>query len=405
MSAVGLPAGSDPVSLPRKPLNAMLSTIPTTIFAVMSAMAVEYNSVNLGQGFPDDEGPTSMKEAAGKALLQHHNQYPPLAGLPELRQAIARHSEREQGIPVDWATETLVTVGATEGIAACMLGLLNPGDEVIVIDPCYDSYAPMARLAGAVMRPVKLGLPDFHLPREELAAAFTSKTKVILINSPHNPSGKVFDEEELRYIADLCIKHDVIALCDEVYEHLVYGGARHITLRSLPGMKERAIRLSSAGKTFSFTSWKVGWLTGPAALLAPIVKAHQFLVFTIPSNLQRAVAIGLDENSDFYRSLGVELQRKRQLLEPRLQSLGFKTVATHGAYFIVADVSAFLKEGETDEDFAKRLTVEAGVTTIPTSGFYISEDRPTHLVRFCYCKDDAKLLSACDRLEKYLGTK
>lgn len=398
------PTTTKKVLPPSKPLNSTLSTIPTTIFTTMSALAVQHNAVNLGQGFPDDEGPESMKRIAGEALLPpFHNQYPPMLGLPELRQAVANHSQREQGIEVDWATEVLVTVGATEGIAACFLGLINAGDEVIFIDPCYDSYATMARMAGAVVRPVKLALPDFHLPREELAAAFGPKTKLILVNTPHNPSGKVFDEEELEFIAELCIEHDVIALCDEVYEHLVFGGKKHVSLRGLPHMKERSIRLGSAGKTFSFTAWKIGWVTGPASLLAPITKAHQFLVFTVPSSLQRAVAHGLDHESAFYRNLGAALEAKRKLLEPRLQALGLQTMATHGAYFVVADASKLLQEGETDEGLAKRLTVEAGVTSIPISGFYLSEEKPTHLLRFCYCKEDAKILAACERLEAYVG--
>ncbi|KAG1675147.1 hypothetical protein FOA52_003370 [Chlamydomonas sp. UWO 241] len=390
---------------PRKPMNVVLSGMPTTIFEVMSMLARKHESVNLGQGFPDDEGPYSMKAVAADALTSFPNQYPPLLGVPELRQAVAAHSQREQGIPVDWATETLITVGATEGIAACFMGLLNPGDEVIIFDPCYDSYAGMARMAGAVLVPVRLSLPDFSVPVDELSAAFSERTKLILVNTPHNPSGKVFTEKELSLVARLCVQHDVICLCDEVYEHLVFGGAVHVSPRSLPGMRERSIRLGSAGKTFSFTAWKIGWMTGPAALLAPIIKAHQFLVFTVPSNLQRAVAAGLDGETEFYHGLGAALERKRSLLEPRLQALGFRTVATNGAYFVVADASAFLRDGENDDLFAQRLTVEAGVTVIPVSAFYVSDAPPRHLVRFCYCKDDAKIAAACERLEAYLGQK
>lgn len=387
---------------PAKPLNDLFSHLPTTIFEVMSKLAMEHNSVNLGQGFPDEEGPESMKRIASSALYDFHNQYPSLLGMPELRQAVARHSEANQGIPVDWASESLVTVGATEGIAAVFLGLLNPGDEVIMFDPMYDSYVSMAKRSGGVIRPVRLRLPDFSVPVDELAAAFSDKTKLLLVNSPHNPSGKVFTEPELKAIAELCIQHDVIAICDEVYEHLVFNGAKHVSLRSLPGMRERSIRLGSAGKTFSFTAWKVGWMTGPSRLLGPIIKAHQFLVFTVPSSLQRAVAHGLDNESSFYLGLGSGLEAKRTFLEGALSRLGFGVLPGHGAYFLVADVSRFLRDGETDSQFAQRLTIEGGVTTIPISGFYVGEAPPTHLVRFCYCKDDAKLHAAVERLDKYI---
>ncbi|KAG2492864.1 hypothetical protein HYH03_008781 [Edaphochlamys debaryana] len=423
---------------PAKPLNELFSSLPTTIFEVMSKLAMEHQSVNLGQGFPDAEGPESMKKIASAAMYDFHNQYPSLLGVPELRQAVAKHSEREQGIPVDWATETLVTVGATEGLASAFLGLINPGDEVIMFDPMYDSYTSMAKRSGATIKPVRLRLPDFSVPLDELAAAVGPATKMIMINTPHNPSGKVFTLPELEAIAALCIKHDLIALCDEVYEHLVFRGAKHVSLRSLPGMEERCVRLGSAGKTFSFTAWKVGWMSGPARLLNPIIKAHQFLVFTVPSSLQRAVAHGLDSEAEFYHSLGPSLEAKRQLLESltlppspcpspspsppllnsslgpsleakrqlleaQLEGLGFELLPAHGAYFLVADVSKFLRPGEDDVGFAKRLTVEGGVTTIPISGFYVGPSPPTHLVRFCYCKEDAKLKAAGERLRAYLG--
>ncbi|PNW88545.1 hypothetical protein CHLRE_01g034050v5 [Chlamydomonas reinhardtii] len=396
-------AGATAAAEPSKPLNELFSSLPTTIFEVMSKLAMEHASVNLGQGFPDAEGPEAMKQIASASMYDFHNQYPSLLGVPELRQAVAAHSEREQGILVDWATETLITVGATEGLASAFLGLINPGDEVIMFDPMYDSYTSMAKRSGAVIVPVRLRLPDFSVPLEELAAAVTPRTKMIMINTPHNPSGKVFTRPELEAIAELCVRHDLIALSDEVYEHLVFGGAAHVSLRSLPGMKERCVRLGSAGKTFSFTAWKVGWMTGPARLLNPIVKAHQFLVFTVPSSLQRAVAHGLDKEADFYHSLGPSLEAKRRYLEAELTALGFDCLPAHGAYFLVADVSKFQRPGEDDADFAKRLTAEGGVTTIPISGFYVGPRPPTHLVRFCYCKEDIKLQAAVERLKAYVG--
>lgn len=344
-----------------------------------------------------------MKKVAAEALFEHHNQYPPMAGVPELRQAVARHSEAHQGLKVDWSTETLITVGATEGIAAVFMGILNPGDEVIIFDPMYDSYVGMCLQCGAVVKPVKLLLPDFSIPIEELRSAFNARTKMVVVNTPHNPTGKVFSREELQLIADLCIQHDVIALCDEVYEHLVWAPHEHLSLRCLPGMEDRAIRLGSAGKTFSFTAWKVGWMTGPARLLAPIQKAHQFLVFTVPSNLQLAVAHGLDQEQTFYRSLGPSLRAKRRYLEEGLLSCSVDILPAQGTYFLIADMSRHMREGETNDQLCQRLTEEAGVTLIPVSAFYYGSNPPQGLVRFCFCKDNSKLEEGCRRLRKYLG--
>uniref|UniRef100_A0A7S3VSG2 Aminotransferase class I/classII large domain-containing protein n=1 Tax=Dunaliella tertiolecta TaxID=3047 RepID=A0A7S3VSG2_DUNTE len=343
-----------------------------------------------------------MKVIAGKSLMDFHNQYPPMLGLPELREAVAAHSLANQGIACDPASEVVITSGATEGIAACMLGLLNPGDEVIILDPCYDSYVGMAHRAGGVVKPLRLRSDDMSIPLADLEKAFGPKTKLIMFNSPHNPSGKVFSHEEMQAIARLCIQHDVIAVCDEVYEHLTLNGTKHVSLRTLPGMAERSIRLGSAGKTFSFTAWKVGWMTGPSHLLAPIIKAHQFLVFTVPSNLQRAVAHGLNSEANFYRQLGEQLSKKRALLEQPLRDMGFNVLPGEGAYFLVADASKFLRPTETDVDFCQRLTIEAGVTLIPISGFYVSPDPPKQLVRFAFCKDDSKLNTALDKLRAYL---
>lgn len=385
-----------------KPLNHAFSGYATTIFEVMSKVAAEHKSVNLGQGFPDDEGPESMKQIASKALYDFSNQYPSLLGIPELRQAVARHSASQQDIPCEWTTDTLITVGATEGIAAAFMGMVNPGDEVIVFEPMYDSYAGMAQQVGAKLVPVQLQPPDWSIPEQQLRAAFSDKTKFILVNTPHNPTGKVFTRQELQLVADLCLQHNCYALSDEVYEHLVFKPHQHISLRALPDMQDRCIRLGSAGKTFSFTAWKVGWMTGPAHLLAPIIKAHQFVVFTVATNLQHAVAYGLDKEQQFYQNLGQELLAKRAILESRLPGLGLKVLPAQGTYFLVADVSSLLRPGEDDVSLCKRLTAEAGVTLIPLSAFYASDQRPHHLVRFCFCKNDEKLTSACEKLEAYL---
>ena len=273
-----------------KPANNLLSGIGTTIFTVMSGLAVEHDSINLGQGFPDSEGPADVVRAAVDALLDDRNQYPPMPGLPELRQAVAAANRRFYGLEVDWASEVVVTSGATEAITACLMAVLNPGDEVVLIEPLYDTYAPVVRLLGALPRFVRLEPPDWALPRAALADAFSPATKAILLNSPMNPCGKVFTEEELGFIAELVLRHDTYAICDEVYEHLTFDGARHIPLMTLPGMRERTMRVGSAGKTFSLTGWKVGYVTAPAAVATNVAKAHQNLTFTTAPNLQRAVA-------------------------------------------------------------------------------------------------------------------
>ena len=286
-----------------KPANNLLSGIGTTIFTVMSGLAVEHNSINLGQGFPDSEGPADVVQAAVDALRDGRNQYPPMPGVPELRQAVAAANRRFYGLEVDWAREVVVTSGATEAITACLMAVLNPGDEVVLIEPLYDTYAPVVRLLGAVPRFVRLEPPDWALPRAALADAFGPATKAILLNSPMNPCGKVFTEEELGFIAELVLRHDTYAICDEVYEHLTFDGARHIPLMTLPGMRERSMRIGSAGKTFSLTGWKVGYVTAPAALATNVAKAHQNLTFTTAPNLQRAVAVGLAKDDAYFASL------------------------------------------------------------------------------------------------------
>lgn len=282
--------------------NDTFSSLPTTIFESMSRLAVEHASVNLGQGFPDNEleGPAAMKSEVSRSMLEETNQYPPLMGVPELRQAIAAHSLRYCGLEVDWRTQVLVTVGATEALAAAFLGLLNPGDEAVVFAPLYDSYVPMIRRAGAVPVTVTLRPPEWTFDPIELTAAFTPRTKLVVVNTPHNPTGKVWTEDELHFVAQLTVARNAYAVLDEVYEHLVFPGSKHVTMRNMPGMTERAIRIGSAGKTFSFTDFKIGWVTGPTPMVSAVTKAHQFLVFTVNSALQRAVAKGLDQHTEFY---------------------------------------------------------------------------------------------------------
>jgi aspartate/methionine/tyrosine aminotransferase len=380
--------------------NATLSGYGTTIFEAMSALARQHAAVNLGQGFPDDRGPLEVRRAAAEYVVDGHNQYPPMMGMPALRQAVAAHDRRCYGLEVDWQTEVLITSGATEALMDCFLGLLEAGDEVVMIEPAYDTYAPVIRRLGAVPRSVRLVPPAWSLPRDELAAAFSPRTKLVLLNSPMNPAGKVFTRDELGFLAQLIEQHDAFAVCDEVYEHLVFGDARHVPLMTLPGMRDRALRIGSAGKTFALTGWKVGYITAPAALLRPITKAHQFVTFTTPPNLQHAVALGLGFDDAYFQGLGPALARSRDRLAAGLAALDVPVLPCDATYFLVLDVSRWLLPGEDDIAFCRRLVVDAGVVLIPMSAFYEASP-PGHLVRACFCKEDATIDAALARLHTW----
>ena len=382
-----------------KPANEILAGYGTTVFEVMSRLAIEYDTINLGQGFPDEAGPESLMRVADEATRGFSNQYPPMMGIPELRQAVAAHNERFYGLTSDWQSEVMVTSGATEGLAAAILALLNTGDEAIVFEPLYDSYLPMIRRAGGVPRLIRLEPPDWHLPREALAAAFSDKTKLILINTPMNPTGKVFDADELTFVAELLERHDVYAISDEVYEHLIFDRVAHRPLITVPGMRERTVKIGSAGKTFSMTGWKVGYMTAAPELLSVIAKAHQFLVFTTPPNLQRAVAHGLDNEVDWYTGLAASLQKKRDYLAGALARIGFDVLDCASTYFMNADFRPLGFNGD-DIAFCRHLTIEAGVTVLPVSALY-AEAGPQHLVRFCFCKRDEVLQGVIERLEAH----
>jgi N-succinyldiaminopimelate aminotransferase len=384
-----------------KPTNSVLAGYATSVFETMSRLAIETGSINLGQGFPDEEGPDSLKRAADEAARTTSNQYPPMLGVPELRQAVAAHNQRFYNLACDWQTEVMVTSGATEGLAASILALIEPGDEAVVFEPLYDSYLPMLRRAGAEVKLVRLAPPDWSLPREALASAFSKRTKLILINNPMNPTGKVFSADELAFIAELCLRHDAYAVADEVYEHLIFDDARHQPLIALPGMRERAVRIGSAGKTFSMTGWKVGYITAAPELLRAISKAHQFLVFTTPPNLQRAVAYGLEHEVAWYTGLAGSLQAKRDALAQALARIGFEVLPCAATYFLFADYRPFGFNGN-DVDFCRHLTVEAGVTLVPGSALYAAGG-VEHLVRFCFCKREAVLEAVVERLEKHLA--
>ena len=386
-----------------KPANLQMSSLGTTVFEVMSALAREHQSVNLGQGFPDDKGPAAVREAAAKFLLEGHNQYPPMMGLPELRQAVAEHARRFQGLEIDWQSEVLVTSGATEALADCLFGLIEPGDEVVLIEPLYDSYLPIVRRAGGIPKLVRLQPPAWDLPREELAAAFGPRTKLILFNTPMNPCSKVFDRDELEFIAGLCRQHDAYAVCDEVYEHIIFDERRHISMMALPGMRDRAVRIGSAGKSFSLTGWKVGYVTASPELMKSIAKTHQFMTFTTPPNLQWGAATGLRLDDGYFSTLASDMKGKRDFLAGALAEIGFEVLPAHGTYFVTTDFRPLGFNG-TDEDFCRHITVEAGVTAVPVSAFYDSVDAaPRHLARFCFCKNDSTLEQAVERLSGHFG--
>ena len=376
--------------------NPIFSSLGTTIFEVMSRLANEHGAVNLGQGFPEGLEPPFLVEAAARAMAKGPHQYPPMMGTPALRQAVAAHDKRFYGLDLDWQSEVLVTSGATEALADCLFGLITPGDEVVVLEPFYDSYLPIIRRAGGGARIVRLQPPDWRLPREELAAAFGPKTRLLILNSPMNPTGKLFEADDLAFIADLLERHDSVALCDEVYEHLTYGGKRHTPLMTLPGMRKRALRIGSAGKTFSVTGWKVGYVVGDAELLQPVIRAHQFMTFTTPPALQQAVAEGLATGGGYYRTLVGDLERRRDFLAAGLAGAGFEVLPCEGSYFLTADIRPLGFSG--DAEFCRRLITETGVAAIPVSAFY-EQDPPRHFARFCFAKLDETLEEAVRRLQ------
>jgi N-succinyldiaminopimelate aminotransferase len=383
-------------------VNPVFGSQGTTIFTVMSALANQHNAINLGQGFPDEDGPKAIREAAARALLEGPNQYPQMRGIPPLRQAIAAHSKRFHNLDFDPETEIVVTSGATEALAACILGLAGPGDEAIIIEPAYDCYRPILEAAGAKVKAVRLQPPDWLLDERALAAAFSSKIKLIVVNTPLNPIGRVFTRKELELLAGLAKHHDAFVVCDEVYEHLVFDGREHVSVLSLPDMRERSVRVGSAGKIFSLTGWKVGWIEGPANLIRAIANAHQFLTFTTPPGLQIGVAYGLEKEMEFTLNLTRELQQKRDVLAAGLGHAGFDVLPCEGTYFLTASIRNITNE--PDRVFCERLTREVGITPVPLSAFF-GPDGPTHLVRFAFCKRRPVIEDVVKRLEKHFKAK
>jgi N-succinyldiaminopimelate aminotransferase len=388
-------------SISADPLVGRMRPFGTTIFTEMSALAARTGSVNLGQGFPDTDGPPEMLAAAAEALRSGANQYPPLPGIPALRQAITAHEQRFWDLARDPETEVVVTAGATEAIAAAVLALCEAGDEVVCFEPYYDSYAASITLAGAVRRPVTLRPgPDgrYAFDEAELRAAFGPRTRMVLLNTPHNPTGKVFTGAELELIARLCREHDVYAVTDEVYEHLVYDDARHVPLAGLPGMRERTLRISSAGKTFSCTGWKVGWATGPAPLVSAVQRVKQFLTFVNAGPLQPAVAVALGLPDSYFAGFRAGLQARRDRLVTGLTEAGFRVLPSEGTYFVTADIRPLAGDDLDGVDFCRTLPERCGVVAVPTQVFYDHQEQGRHLIRFAFCKREDVIDEAARRL-------
>ena len=379
-------------------LNRRLEGLGTTIFAEMSARAVATGSINLGQGFPDRDGPLVVAQAAAAAILAGRgNQYPPGPGIPELRQAIAAHDERFYRLRYDPDDEVLVTTGATEAIAAAMLALVEPGDEVIAFEPYYDSYAANIAMAGGIRVPVTLRPPDFRPDPDELAKAVTDRTRLILLNTPHNPTGSVFTSGELAAIANLAVERDLLVVTDEVYEHLVFDG-EHVPIAGFPGMRERTVSVSSAGKTFSFTGWKIGWVKAAPELVAAVKTAKQFLTFVSGGPFQYAVAEALALPDEYYARLRDDLRAQRDLFLPGLRDIGFEVYEPQGTYFVTADIRGL---GEQDGmDFCRTLPDRVGVVAIPSAVFYDHKEAARSHVRFAFCKRPEVLTEALVRLSR-----
>ena len=363
-------------------------TAGTTIFERMSGLARAQGAINLGQGFPDDGWPDDVVAKAAEALTAASNQYPPMRGLPELREALVEHYRCHQGLDLV-ADEVVVTSGATEALASAILALVEPGDEVVLFEPLYDSYLPIVRRAGGVPRLVTLSPPDWRLTREALDAAFSARTRLVILTNPLNPAAVVYDDAQLALLADACVRHDAIALCDEVWEHVLFDGRRHRPLMAMPGMRDRTVKVGSAGKIFALTGWKVGWAIAAPPLAEAVARSHQFLTFTTPPNLQAAVAYGLGKPSDHFTAMRTGLQRSRDRLAAGLAATGYRALPSAGTYFLLVDLRGSGIEAD-DVDFCERAVREAGVAAIPLSAFY--ETAPVrHLVRLCFAKKEATL--------------
>ncbi|MFZ5739554.1 MAG: aminotransferase [Pseudomonadota bacterium] len=376
--------------------NKVFADLPVTVFEAMSQLARDNDAINLGQGFPDDPGPEDIRRTAADAVLNGYNQYPSMMGLPELRQAISTHYAHWHGVRLDPMAEVMVTSGATEALASAILSVVEPGDEVIVFQPVYDSYLPIIRQAGGIPRLVRLEPPHWRITEEALRQVFNAKTKAIVFNNPLNPAAVVYPREDLELLARFCQEFDAVAICDEVWEHVTFDGLSHIPLIAIPGMRDRTIKIGSAGKIFSLTGWKVGFVCAAPKLLRVAAKVHQFLAFTTAPNLQVAVAYGLGKSDDYFLQMRKELARSRDRLAKGLSDIGFPVIRSQGTYFLTVDLSP-LGLNETDEAFCKRIVTDYKVAAIPVSAFY-EEEPVTSVVRFCFAKNDRTLDTALERL-------
>ena len=376
-------------------MNPLFASQPTSIFERMSILAREHGAVNLGQGFPDFGWPDDVVERAAEALRSGSNQYPPMRGLSELRQAVVDHLRLHQGLN-HAVEEVTVTSGATEALAAAIMALVSPGDEVVLFQPLYDAYVPLVRRAGGVPRFVRLTPPDWRITQHALAQAITDRTKLVIFNNPHNPTARMFDAEELRLLAEACVRHDAIALSDEVWEHVVFDGRAHLPLSAQPGMRERTVKVGSAGKIFSLTGWKVGWIVAPEGLAVPISKAHQYVAFATPPNLQAAVAYGLGKQAGYFAQMQARFTEARDAMVAGLEGAGFRTLPAQGTYFLCVDLAASGIEVD-DASFCDRAVREAGVAAIPISAFY--EDDPVcSVVRLCFAKQPETIAAGLERM-------
>lgn len=377
-------------------MNSLFAAMPTTVFETMSALARQHKAVNLGQGFPDDPGPRDVREKAAEAVLDGWNQYPPMMGTMDLRRAVATHYRDWQGLDLDPEREVMVTSGATEAIAGALLALIEPGDEVVLFQPLYDAYLPLVKRAGGVPRLVRLVPPHWRLTEDALAAAFTPRTKLVLFNNPHNPTGRVFDAEELALLAHFCTRSGAVLVSDEVWEHVIFDGLAHQSVLALPGMRERAVKIGSAGKIFGMTGWKVGFVCAAPELMRVLSKAHQFLTFTTPPALQHAVAYGLGKEREWFLAMRAGLQRSRDRLAEGLTRIGLSVLPSAGTYFLNVDLAP-LSPQLRDESFCLSLVAREGVAAIPVSAFY-AQDPVESVVRLCFAKTDATLDLALERL-------
>lgn len=386
-------------------MNPIFADAPTTIFETMSRLAMQHNAINLGQGFPDDPGPEDVRAKGAAALLSGWNQYPPMMGLPELRQAVATHYRRFHKLDLDWQSEVMITSGATEALTDSLLAILQPGDEVVLFQPMYDAYLPLVKRAGGVPKFVTLRPPHWRIDEASLQAAFSPKTRAVIFNNPLNPTASVFPREDLELLGRYLVKYNAVAICDEVWEHVLFDGLEHTPLISLPGLRERCIKIGSAGKIFSLTGWKVGFVCAAPAIMKVLAKAHQYVTFTTPPNLQAAVAYGLDKDEAYFTGMRQTLQAARDRFASGLAEAGLTVLPSQATYFLNVDLSPiFRKQGLNDVDdaaFCLRMVEQAKVAAIPVSAFY-AEDHVKSVVRFCFAKTYDKLDGAVERIARFI---